>query len=79
MIGVAQKLKIGDFELLLPQNYNYFQDRTYLLECLKSNLKIGIKQKGTIAVVGTNELGWHAGFINQDDDRKFTWIHSCMK
>lgn len=50
IVRVAQKLKIGDFELLLPQNYNYFQDRTYFLECLKSNLKTGIKRKGMIAV-----------------------------
>ncbi|MDJ1407763.1 MAG: hypothetical protein MRQ13_05325 [Candidatus Midichloria sp.] len=67
--GSSRTQKIRAFELLLPQNYNYFQDRAYFLKCLKGNLKIGIKQKGTIS---GNEFAWHAGFINQDDDNKFT-------
>ena len=79
IIGVAAELGIGFFHNLLPQNYDYFQDRSYLIHCLKSYLKPGIRQLGSIALIGAEHIGWHMGFINREHENKFTWIHSCMK
>lgn len=78
IIEVANELNIGDFTGLLPVSYNFFQDRHYLLDCLDNYFAQCERQYGSIALIGSGDLGWHIGFVGRQENN-FTLIHSCMK
>jgi hypothetical protein len=84
ILGVVEALgiKVGksDVSDLCHSGYDYYLDRHYLMNTLKTNfIALTDKKIGSIMVIGHLERGWHLGIITESNVGRTLWVHSCMK